>query len=139
MRASRKAFESTKACANATVEASAPVRLSPTLGRPAQRHPGAARTQSGRAEIGRDPGHLAARVRVPYHASLRRSALLVELEHLLVTQFRRPAVRLGHRGIQIAVRIVEPRGALVVEIGQRPLLEDGGGLALPPPRSGSII
>ena len=73
---------------------------------------------------------------MPCRTSLRRSAFLVELEQpledLLVGEIGRPAVGLCHGGIQIAVSSVEPRGALVVEIGQRPLLEDGASLA--PPR-----
>jgi hypothetical protein len=88
------------------------------------------------------PRSLSRKGRVPCRASLRRSALLVELEQplqdLLVREIDRPAVGLGHGGIQIAVRIVEPRGALVVEIGERALLEDGSGLAPPPPRGDSI-
>jgi hypothetical protein len=71
MRASRTEFESAKACVNATVEASAPVRLSPILGRPAHRHPRAARAQqgtSGTRRGPRSPSHWvapAAHMRVP--------------------------------------------------------------------------
>ena len=65
---------------------------------------------------------------------LRRGALLVQseqpLQNLLVAQVRRPAVGGSHGGVEIAVGVVEPGHVsslpLVVEIGERALLEDGG-------------
>ena len=49
-------------------------------------------------------------------------------EDLFVAQVGGPAVSGGDGGIQFPVRVVEPRGALVVEPGERALFQLGGGL-----------
>ena len=49
-----------------------------------------------------------------------------------------PAVGGEDGGVEFFVGEGEPGGALVVEIGERALLEDGSGLAPPPPRGDSI-
>ena len=62
-------------------------------------------------------------------ARLRGGALLIErqqsLQDLLVRQIARPAVGVEHGVVELLVRQVEPGGALVVEVGERPLLECG--------------
>ena len=45
------------------------------------------------------------------------------LQDLLVRQIMRPPVDIQHRLIQPLVGQVQPRGPLVVQVGQRPLLE----------------
>jgi len=42
----------------------------------------------------------------------------------------RPPVRIEHRGVELLVRQVEPRRALVVQVGQGALLQFGLGRAL---------
>ena len=49
---------------------------------------------------------------------------------MLVCQIGGPAVRGGDGGIQFLVRVVEPRGALVVKIRERALLQFGGALGV---------
>jgi hypothetical protein len=68
----------------------------------------------------------------PARVSSCRSALLVELkeprEDLVVRKVGRPAIGGGDGGVELAVGVVEPGGALVVEIGEGALLQDCGGL-----------
>lgn len=62
---------------------------------------------------------------------LRTGALLVEREqageHVVVGKIGGPAICGNDGGIQLAVQIVEPGWALIVESGQGALLENGGG------------
>ena len=49
---------------------------------------------------------------------------------MFVREVHRPAVGGGHGGVEVAMGVVQPRRALVVEIRERALLEDGGGVVV---------